>query len=124
MKRDNIDFFLIADDQLAIHARLENWSLYVRDTRGAPKQGAIWKLGRSNGRQWHEPELKPLVDTLDGHVMEKAVSMLPELHREAIRWNYVFRNGPARIRRQLGVTGEGLLRLVVDARRMLINRSV
>jgi hypothetical protein len=124
MKRDLVDFFLIEDRHLAIHIRLENWARYV-DSRGIHwNQAPIWKLGKSNGRQWHQPELRTPVDTLDGHALEVAVRALPEPHRDALRWQYVHRSSPSKARRLLGVTNEGLMRLVRDARSMLTNRRV
>ena len=125
MKREMVDFFLVPDHQLAIHLRLENWSRYDKGRSCAWSQAPIWKLGKSNGRQWHTPELRPSVDTLDGHAIEKAVGSLPAPHRDAIRWYYVFAIlNPSRMRRHLGVTDRGLGELVADGRRMLINRKV
>lgn len=121
MKRDLPDFFLIEPRQLEIHKRLENWARYVQ-VRGSHWQAPIWKLGRSNGRQWHEPLIKDHIDTLDGHAVEKAVGQLPQPHRDALRWSYVTRNGPSRIKRVLGVNDDGLMRLIKDGRAMLINR--
>lgn len=122
MRRDLPDFFYIEPAQLAIHDRLLNWSRYVSGKGSAWTQGPIWKLGKSNGRQWHQPEHKPSVDTLDGHKLEKAVGLLPAPHRDAIRWHYVFPMNPSKMRRHLGVTDSGLARLVMDGRAMLINR--
>ena len=126
MRRDDIDFFIIADRHLAIHERLVNWSRYVRPPESSKAQtGPIWKLGKSNGRQWHEPVISTPVDSLDGHRIEKAISQLPEKHREAIRWSYVHRwILPHKVQRSLGVTREGLMELIVDARSMLVNRRV
>lgn len=123
MRRDLPDFFFVADHHLAIHARCENWARYV-STKGTHWQSPIWKLGKSNGRQWEPPTHKDAVDTLDGHAIEKAVGLLPDPHRDALRWHYVTRSGPAKIRRRLGVSDAGLMRLVADARAMLINRRV
>ncbi len=125
MKREPIDFFIIEPSQLDMHRRLENWSRYVSGGRGSWTQAPIWKLGKSNGRQWHQPEFRPSVDTLDGHKLEKAVAALPEPHRDAIRWAYVFTYiNPGKMRRHLGVTDSGLAKLVKDARSMLVNRRV
>lgn len=122
MKRDCIDFFAVEEPHLVMHDRLSNWARYVQ-VRGVHWQAPIWRLGKSNGRQWHEPEAKPLVDTLDGHAIEKAVGLLPIPHRDALRWFYVTKTGPARIRRLLGVNDVGLMRLCKDGRVMLINRG-
>ncbi len=118
-----VDFFRIPGDQQAIHERLENWGRYVAVKRQY-WVSPMWRQGRSGGRQWHVPELAQVVDTLDGHKIEKGVGMLPEPHREALRWSYVYKTHPSRPRRALGVTEGGLMRLISDGRRMLINRGV
>lgn len=117
-----VDFHQVDDTQAAMHHRLENWARYVAFRRMA-WQGPIWRMGRSHGRQWHQPDIRASVDTLDGHAMEKAVSALPEKHRDAIRWHYVFRTTPASAARQIGVTYEVLAALVRSGRSMLINRD-
>lgn len=123
MKRESVDFFIIADRHLAIHDRLTNWARYV-SVRGVRWQGPIWRMGKSNGRQWHQPELTVPVNLLDGHKLEKAVGSLPGPHRDAIRWAYVFRTNPSRMRQHLGVTDSALYQLVTGGRNMLINRAV
>lgn len=122
MKRDYIDFHWVADEHLAIHRRLLNWERWVR-VRAGTNQAPIWRLGKSNTRQWHSPEVKEHTDILDGMAMEKAVTKLPPSHRDAIRWCYVWQTTPTQARRKLGVTNEGLQKLIHDARTMLVNRS-
>lgn len=123
MKRDSIDFFLVAPNQLEIHERLLNWARWVSVGR-APYQAPMWRQGKSSGRQWHVPVVRETVNTLDGLALEKAVGALPVPHREAIRWCYVYQTSPMQARRKLGVTAEGLMRLISDARLMLRNRGV
>jgi DNA-directed RNA polymerase specialized sigma24 family protein len=123
LKRDYVDFFLVPDNQLEMHARLLNWARYVTPGWSA-SQHPMWRQGKSNSRQWHSPVVREDVDQLDGFKIERAVGLLPIPHREAIRWHYVHRSGPMKIRRQLGVTAEGLMKLVNDARAMLRNRGV
>jgi DNA-directed RNA polymerase specialized sigma24 family protein len=123
LQREYIDFHAVPDGQLAMHDRLLNWARYVR-VHVPHWQSPIWRLGKSNTRQWEPPTLREDVDTLDGHAVEKAVSALPEKHREAVRWHYVWRTTPTYARRVLGVTNEGLQRLVIDGRTMLQNRRV
>lgn len=124
MRRDLIDFFIVEHHQLAIHLRLENWARTVETWRASGKQHPMWAKSSSNSRQWHAPELTDPTDTLDGHKMEKAVGALPLPNRDALRWNYVRRDGPLHAARALGVTKDGLLMLVRDGRQMLINRAV
>lgn len=122
MKVKSPDFFYVEPRHHAIHQDLENWARYVEVKRPswiAP----IWKLGKSHGRQWHAPDLRPEVNTLKGMEMEKAVFALPEKHREAIRWCYVYRCTPAIAIRELGVTYDGLADLIHAGRAMLVNRA-
>lgn len=118
-----VDFHYVEEHQLAIHDRLLNWSRYV-GVRHPGWVSPIWKLGRSNGRQWHVPEIRVSVNTQDGHIMEKAVAALPWAHRDAVRWAYIHRTNPSKPRRALGVTDDGLFELIRAGRQMLINRRV
>ena len=119
----NPDFHFIPDEQKAIDARLENWASWVR-VKSPSWVSPIWKLGKSNGRQWAQPEFRPECDTLDGMVMEKAVYMLPHIHRDSLRWFYVYCYGEQKFRREAGLTRDGLVQVLKDARQMLINRRV
>ena len=121
MKRE-VDLFFVPAHQSAMHERLENWAAYVR-VGFAGKQHPMWANTQSNSRQWHAPELRKTCDTLDGHLMEKAVAALPVKHKEALRWYYVTGSGYWKICRALGVSIDGLNQLVVDGRTMLMNRS-
>lgn len=123
MRRDFIDFHLVPHEQLVMHGRLLNWARYVKH-KFPVHIAPIWRLGKSNARQWEAPEPEVPVDTLDGHAIEKAVCQLPEKHRMALKWHYVLRTDPAHARKILGLTNDGLQRHVNDARTMLHNRGV
>jgi DNA-directed RNA polymerase specialized sigma24 family protein len=56
--------------------------------------------------------------------VQKGVSQLPEQHRKALAWSYVFRGSPKRVARDLAVSMDGLMVLVTDGRTMLVNRRV
>ena len=120
MKVKTIDFHAVDPAHDAIHARLENWSRWVT-VRGMHWMGPIWKLGKSNGRQWDTPEHRPPVDTLDAVLIEKAVSTLPHKHRSAVRWAYVFKYSPSKATRELAVSMDGLGDLVRNGRTILKN---
>jgi hypothetical protein len=124
LKRDLPDFFVIQIGHEVIHDRLTNWARYVEVKR--PRWIApIWKLGKSNGRQWHQPEIRPQADPLDGAQIEKAVGMLPEPNRDALRWFYVYPSiGPHKMRRYLACTDAGLMELIRVGRQMLVNRRI
>jgi hypothetical protein len=55
--------------------------------------------------------------------MEKAVSLLPEKNREALRWSYVWQGGPGAMSKRLGVSKEGLCDLIRVGRVMLRSAS-
>lgn len=120
MMRDYIDYHYVEPHQLAIHERLLNWANWVRVRRGAYVH-PMWRQGRSNSRQWHTPEPRVEVDLIDAQAVEKAVGHLPRGHADSLRWHYVWCTSPAQARRNLGVSNEGLQRLVRDGRQMLIN---
>lgn len=83
----------------------------------------MFRQYRSHSWQWHAPEIKTELNTLECVEIEKMVSQLPDKHRTAIRWAYVFPwIAPSVIRRELALTKEGLEQLLTDARDMLVNR--
>ncbi len=83
----------------------------------------MWRNAKTP-RQWDvDPQMHVTVNTLQASEIERAVSTLPEAHRTAIRWAYVFPWIPDNvIRRTLGVTRDLLSKLINDARDMLCNR--
>lgn len=122
MKVKTVDFHAVQPEHAVMHARLANWASWVA-VRGTHWMGPIWKMGKSNGRQWDIPELRAPIDTLDAVEVEKAVSKLPDKHRTAVRWAYVYKDAPIKRCRELAVSMEGLDGLVRAGRTMLINRG-
>ena len=122
MKRDAIDFHVIPDGQQAIHARLENWARWVTVRHHGWATAPMFRMYQSKARQWHAPDIQEPIDTLDAALLEKAVSALPEKHREAVRWWYVYRRDPVAMARNLGVSKQGLADLVEAGRTLLANR--
>ena len=118
-----IDFSRIPTRQDQINLRLEQWARWVRVSPKAWGSQPMWRNARTP-RQWDvNPHIHQEMNTLECHEIERAVSFLPEKHRTAIRWAYVFpymHIGP--VRRELGVTMDALAALIVDARDMLRNR--
>lgn len=121
MRRDDVDLFLIPDNQMEMHNKLVNWAMWVRPGYGSAVH-PMWRNARSNGRQWHLPEIRPTCDTLAAHLMEKQVCALPNKHRICIKWYYVTQESEMKARRILGLTRDGLHQMVIDARSMLKNR--
>lgn len=118
-----VDYNHIATHHEAIHARLVNWERWVRVRPHGWFTHPMFRMYQSKARQWEEsPRIGTPVDTLDAALMEKAVYALPEKHREAVRWWYVYRRDPAAMARSLGVSKQGLADLVEAGRTMLGNR--
>lgn len=121
--RKAVDFNHIPTRQDAINLRLEDWAQWVQARPQPWKCQPMWRFAQSKARQWHEPEIRREPDPLKAHETERAVAFLPEKHRTAIRWCYVFPWIPvSMVRQSLGVTREGLLDLVVQGRDMVQNR--
>lgn len=122
MKRDS-DFAFVHARHDAINRRLEHWAIWVRVRPQPWKAQPMFRQYRSHAWQWHVPEIKIDINTLEAHETEKAVSFLPDKHRAAIRWCYVFAHVPvSMVRRELGVTADGLVSLICNGRDILINR--
>jgi len=116
-----IDFHHVEPKHSGIHADLENWARWVKPARQS-WISPMFQLYRSKAWQWHAPEHRAVVRSLDAMEMEKAVSRLPERNRAAIRWAYVIRCSPSGPMRALGVSNDGLMLLLRDGRQMLVNR--
>ena len=119
--KQRISITFVPAGQQAMHERLENWGRWA-DVRQYYTCSPMFRLYRSNSRQWQAPEIKPCIDILDAAKVEKAVTALPEPHRKAIVWFYIIRSGELQYRRKEGLTLEALNTLVLAARMMLINR--
>jgi DNA-directed RNA polymerase specialized sigma24 family protein len=122
MKRDRfIDFFYIAPGQQDIHKRLENWARSCY-SGGGSSASPMFRLYRAT-ENWAR-ELSIPADHADATKIAKGVAMLPDKHRHALNWNYLEGGSPSKARQKLGVTLDGLMSLITDARQMLINRQV
>lgn len=122
-KVHSVDFHYVSEAHREIDADLTQWARWVRVKPSGWQTHPMFRQYRSHHWQWHMPEFQIPVNTLEAHEMEKAVARLPEKNRDAVRWHYVYRNNPIQMARRLAVSKEGLLRLVVDARQMLVNRK-
>lgn len=122
-REEHVDYHLVADHHLGIHARLEAWARWVRVRPHGWQTAPMFRQYRSKAFQWHTPEFRQPVNTLEAMEMEKAVSALPAKHRDAIRWAYVWQQSPIAEARRLGVSKQGLLELIGQGRTMLVNRG-
>ena len=119
-----IDLHHIPASQDAIHARLINWRRYVSSRPCSGFVQPMFKQARTP-KQWEEDaHITVPVDTLDGHVIEKAVSALPDKHRTVIRWYYVYPYiAENKIRRECALTKLALAQMALDARTILKNQT-
>lgn len=126
--REYVDFSLVEEAHREIDARLANWARWSRsrlDAGALPRTCPGFNLYRSSSL-WdgRYPVDIVQVDKMDAQRMQKAVSALPQPHRLALSWCYIKRSNPRRAAADLGQTLEGLMRLIVDGRQMLISRGV
>lgn len=121
-KVHSVDFHWVQESHREIDRQLTQWARWVRVKPSGWQTHPMFRQYRSHAWQWETPVYQVPVNSLEAHLMEKAVAALPEKHRDAIRWSYCFRNNPIQMARRLGVSKEGLLALVVDGRSMLNNR--
>lgn len=108
-----------------IHARLENWRRWLRAGGASWTAHPMWRhLKEKEDKEARQRGEIPIpVNTLDGHLIEKLVYALPEKHRFAIRWWYVFSGNPLKAAREIAVTKERLAEVVKEGRAMLKNRA-
>lgn len=119
---ETVDYNHIPAHHEAIHERLVNWERWVRVRPHGWCTHPMFKNFRAS-RQWEaSPHIGTPVDTLDAVMIEKAVSALPEKHRAAVRWSYVFCGNPVGMARSLAVSKQGLADLVDAGRAMLQNK--
>lgn len=123
MKTKTVDFHHVEEHHKDMDKRLHNWSRWVKP-RAPSWVSPMFRMYRSNAWQYHKPEHRESCDMVDAMKLEKAVSKLPEKHREAIRWSYVFPVAPFKMQKSLGVTEQGLYDLKRSAVQMLINSGV
>jgi hypothetical protein len=117
------DYHYIPERQAEIATRLEHWAIWVNPRQCVWRTQPMFRQYRSHAWQWERPELKVQINGIEAMEIEKLVCQLPEKNRDAIRWAYVFTFIPVNIvRRELGVTREGLASLIVNGRDMLKNK--
>ena len=120
--QETVDYNHIPAHHEAIHERLENWARWVRVRPHGWQTHPMFRMYQSKARQWEAPVIQNPVNTIDAALIEKAVYALPDKHREAVRWWYVYRRDPVAMARNLGVSKQGLADLVDVGRTMLQNK--
>lgn len=121
MKRDSIDFHRVPETQWPIHGRLLNWAQWCRSS-GHRNVHPMFRGYRSSD-QWSGHVVGDPVDSADAVRVQKVFVGLPELHRHALQWFYVYPVAPRRMAQALGLTLDGLAQCVIDGRTMMKNRG-
>ena len=108
----------------AINIRLEEWAKWVRVNPQRWGMQPMFRMYQSKARQWEaDPVIRIEINTLAASEIERAVSFLPDRHRTAIRWFYVWPWVPDNaVRREIGATRAELESLINDARDIICNR--
>jgi hypothetical protein len=122
MKTRSIDFHHVEDGHKEIDKALQNWARWVRVSH-VSWVSPMFRQAQSNARQWHQPEIRETCDLIAAQAMEKAIYQLPERHRYAVRWRYVYCGDPYKAQKKLGATQDGLAKLIRDGLQMLVNRG-
>lgn len=107
-----------------VHDRLLNWARWCNAGRGSANGQPMFRHYRS-GYQDSADHAHIPVDGLDAVKMEKQVIFLPEHHRTAIQWFYVYSHRGLsmwKVLRFMGVQRDTLVTLVHDGRSMVKNR--
>lgn len=123
MRLPDVDVFYVDPRHDAIDARLRNWAAWARGRPHYATSPMFRRLGvRSNGRQWHPPEVRESIDIIDAAAIERTLRELPRVHADALRWWYVHASPARAYCRKRGYSMGFLRRLCDDARTMLTNR--
>ena len=116
-----IDIHHVEPKHRAIHSRLVNWSKWARGRR-VYQTSPMFRMYRSNYRQWHPVHISDSIDAMDGMAIGKAVAALPAPHRRCMVWFYIHQYGENKFRREEGYTLDFLYQIIRDGRQMLVNR--
>ena len=123
MMRDECDFSRVAPRHAEVDRRLALWGRWIIDRPKPWRTSPMFRQYRSHAWQWHMPEIHVQATPGENMQTEKAVCALPEKHAYAIRWAYMAPWVPvSMVRRELGVTRQGLADLINNSLDMLANR--
>jgi len=117
-----VDYNLIKAEHEEIHLRLQNWARWAKNGNGALSH-PMWRFFKQKEASEAAPLGSMPVNSLDAHTIEKLVADLPEKHRHAVRWWYVYASNPKGAAKLLGITMDALNEMVHGARAMLKNRA-
>jgi hypothetical protein len=106
----------------AIHDRLTNWSRWCNGSRGGADAAPMFKQYKAPRFRNASDEIRVPIDSQDAMQIEHAVCTLPEKHRDALRFFYVYSKrgmGLWQAVRGLQVRRDTLVTLIHDGRGML-----
>ncbi|CAB4153022.1 hypothetical protein UFOVP607_44 [uncultured Caudovirales phage] len=121
MKQDYIDFNEVKQSHEAVHNRLLNWGAWCKDGKGGNPVSPMFQNYKSKWRQWHEPEIRDIVDGIDAQKIQKLMVKLPFDHRRILAWQYTTNEKHLVGMRRFAKTEAALYQLLVDARQMVVN---
>lgn len=126
-KRSYVDYDHVPDGQEEMHARLVNWARWIKSGSRDWAYHPMWKpcIAKELEAQRLIREAAPLepVNVDEAIAVERAVAALPDRHRKAVRWCYVFKHNPLAACKSIAVSKDTLAGLIRDGRQMLINRE-
>lgn len=117
-----IDFFHVDPKHQEIDKRLINWGRSQYSGGGGGHTG-MWRWVKPS-QPWDAVITAVPVDRHDAMLVSKGIAALPSPHALALSWCYARKTSPSQGAKLLRTNIEGLFRLVVDGRIMLINRKV
>ena len=114
-----VDFSHVPSNQTEIHDRLENWAKWCK-----PNHTSSMLAMFKGYKPYLYPDRGPssTTNSKEAAEVQKTLAFLPEKHRHAIQWFYIFKSNPTRMCMALGVSKQGLFDLVTDGRTMVKNR--
>lgn len=109
-----------------VHDRLLNWARWCTGGRGGANSSPMFRHYKApRYRNSTDEPIRIPMDGLDAAELEKIVGLLPEKHRDALRWFYVYSHcgmGIWQAVRALAVQRDTLVKLIHDGRSMVKNR--
>lgn len=118
-----VDFHVIDPLHSKVHERLLNWARWVKVRPDLGwKMAPFWRLIKKE-RVGEELAIRETCDILDAEMVEKAIRILPEPNRTAIRWWYVKADNPKKAAQALGLSLSGLSDIISQTR-SLLSRSL
>lgn len=114
-----VDFETVKPEHKLIHKLLENWALWVKPTAHSALC-PMFRMCKSNVRQWHLPAYRPSCDILAAQETEKKMRHLSAKQRDAIKWFYLYPTiSQAKVCKHLGLSRIELQGVLNDARSLL-----